>query len=285
MNNSIQPAGCPAPEDLAAFVDGRLDADRRAEIELHLAGCGVCREAVVDAVLLAGQALPTSRWSGRRRALAAGGALLALAASVMLLLRASPEFGAFPGRSPYPELVAAAGRDRTVEARLTGGFAYRPLRAVTRAGNANRSEDFDLLAATSAVQQRAIDTPTVANRHAAGIAQLLIGDYESAVATLEAVVAAEPGRAEYHSDLAAAYLARGRQWDRAEDFAKATAAAGRAIALDSSLDEAYFNQALALDAEGRVREAEAAYRRARDRDPGSAWSAEISTRLDQLRRR
>jgi tetratricopeptide (TPR) repeat protein len=119
---------------------------------------------------------------------------------------------------------------------------------------------------------------------AAGVAQLLVGDHDAAVEALEHAAAAEPARAAYHNDLAAAYLARGRAWDERADFEKSQRAAERALALDPALDEAYFNQALALDALGRTREAEDAYRQALARDPQSPWNAEITMRLQKVPR-
>ena len=42
-----QPAsGCPALVDLAAYLDGRTSADQTDAIELHLARCSLCLEAV-----------------------------------------------------------------------------------------------------------------------------------------------------------------------------------------------------------------------------------------------
>lgn len=277
--------GCPEPEDLAAFADGTLPRGARATIELHLADCETCREVLADTVSLSHEHLgPTLFGLPRRHVLRGGGAALALAASIVLILRIQPDLLPF-GQSPdYARLIAAVGQNRTVEARLTGGFAYAPLKPTTRGARDLVNEDFALLTAKSELEERAQATPTPANRHAAALAQLVAGDADAAIAALESVVRDEPGRAAYHSDLAAAYIARGRTWDRRDDLEKAKAAADRAITLEPSLEEAYFNRALALEALGEVREAEAAYRRALTRNPQSPWSAEISMRLEQVRR-
>lgn len=271
--------GCPEPEDLAAFADGTLPRGARAVIELHLADCDTCREVVADTVSLSNEYLgPTLLGLPRRRVLAGGGAAVALAASVLAMVL---PFGQSPD---YEPLITAVGQNRTVEARLSLGFEYAPLKRATRAARGIVNEDYALLAAKSDLEDRALARPTAVNRHAAAVAQLVAGDADAAIAGLESVVRDEPGRAAYHSDLAAAYLARGREWDRRDDLENAKAAADRAITLDPSLDEAYFNRALALDALGEAREAEAAYRRALTRDPQSPWNTEISMRLDQVRR-
>jgi hypothetical protein len=282
--DSISTLGCPPPEDLAAFADGKVSRSARAQIELHIADCDACREVLADTVVLSNQRIQRNHWAQpRRRLVASGGAVLAVAASVMVVALVRPDLMPFRQEPDYRQLIAAVGSNRTVEARLTGGFAYAPMKPATRSARAFVDEDFPLLAAKSALEERAQARPTAANRHAAGLAQLVAGDQEGAVTTLEAVVADEPSRAAYQSDLAAAYLARGRAWDRREDFEKARGAAERAIVLDPSLDEAYFNRALALEALGQTREAEAAYRRALTRDPQSPWNAEITMRLEQVR--
>jgi tetratricopeptide (TPR) repeat protein len=276
--DSIGGFRCPAPEDLAAFTDGQISGAQRSQIELHLADCDACRELVAETVLLSKERLPGFIFGQpRRRAIAGGGAALALAASLVAVI------WPFDDQPDYGPLVAAVGQNRTVEGRLTGGFSYAPMKRATRAGRTGADEDFALLAAKGKLEADAQAKPTAANRHAAAVAQLVAGDSETAIATLESVVAETPQAAAY-SDLAAAYLARGREWDRQEDFDKARAAAERAIVMDPSLDEPYFNRALALDALGRAREAEAAYRRALGRDPRSPWNAEITMRLEQMRR-
>lgn len=282
--DSIGRLGCPGPEDLAAFTDGRLPRAERAQIESHLADCDACRELVAETVLLSQERLPGFIFGQpRRRVMVGGGAVLALAASLLVVAKVQPGLWPFNDDPDYSRLVAAVGPNRTVEGRLTGGFAYAPMKRATRAGRTGGDEDFALLAAKGKLEARAQSDPTAANRHAAGVARLIAGDNDAAITALEAVVAEAP-RAAYYSDLSAAYLARGREWDRRDDLEKALAAAERAIVIDPSLDEAYFNRALALDAMGQAREAEAAYRRALGRDPQSPWNAEITTRLEQMRR-
>jgi hypothetical protein len=271
---------CPAPEDLAAFIDGTLSPTARQALVHHLADCDRCRELVVDTVALTDEELPSR---GARRTLTWTAAGLVLAASVMVMARIQPDLLRFGARHPYADLVAAVGTNRIVEARLTGGFAYAPMRPATRAARRAENDNFAVLAARSELEQRASTDPTAANRHAAGLAQLVVGEHEAAIESLEAAVRQEPANAAYQSDLAAAYLARGRDRDRREDFQRARTAAARALALDASLDEAYFNQALALEALGEAREAEEAYRRALARDPESPWNAEINMRLQQVR--
>jgi len=273
---------CAGPEELAAFVEGRLRSDERSRIELHLADCALCRETVVETARLSDQATPRPVLYTRR--ILAGGAGIALAASLVAAAYLQPQWLGLRTSTPYQELVAAVDGHRLVEARLTGGFPYAPMRAPVRSGGESGQDDFDLLAAAARIRSAAAASPTAPNRHAAGVANLLTGRYDQAIAELEDAVKSDPSRAEYHSDLAAAYLARGRDRESRDDLQKARAAADRAIALNAALDEAYFNRALALDALGQSPEAEQAYERALSRDPTSPWNSEIEARLRQLRR-
>lgn len=47
-----RPGVCPDPEELAAFVDGRLPEGARADMERHLAECAGCRELFAEVVRL-----------------------------------------------------------------------------------------------------------------------------------------------------------------------------------------------------------------------------------------
>lgn len=47
--------GCPELEALAAFVEGRLEANERTAVIEHLAGCDACREVVAESRALAGE--------------------------------------------------------------------------------------------------------------------------------------------------------------------------------------------------------------------------------------
>jgi len=112
--------GCPGPERLAAFLDGRADAAERAEIAAHLADCDACREIVVEARALAAElesgagsgggevvAFPERGRRRPRRSLAWGAAAALLLAAAGLLTWLRPP--ADPGAA-LADLAAAAGR-------------------------------------------------------------------------------------------------------------------------------------------------------------------------------
>lgn len=276
-------AVCPDPELLAAFVDGRLARGERAAIERHLAECDACREVLAETVRLTGDA------SGRvvhgrfgRRAVAVGGGALALAASLLLVVWMQPGLLRFGAPTPYEELVAAVGTNRTIEGRLTGGFQYGPLRSPTRGSVDLFRDNYQVLAAAARIRNAAYASATSQNQHALGAVQLVLGEYNAAVTTLETAAAEEPSNARFQNDVAAAYLTRAARLDRPEDYPRALSAAERAVRLDPELDEALFNRAVALEALSLREQAIEAWRAVLERDPESGWAAEARQRLQRL---
>lgn len=280
---------CPHPEQLAAYIDGGLKGEERMSVQRHLADCDDCRETVAEAVHTAppGRLL---RFLRRHKRGAAGGGVLALAASLLIVLQVRPDLNPFRQPAPYEELVAAVGTNRTVEGRLSGGFQYGPLRSPTRSGSTEPPADFELLAVLARLEHVMADQPTAANAHKLGVARLVLGDYASGVRVLEDAAALGSSDARILNDLATAYLERGRQTKQPEDFERARAAAEQASRLDPSLIESYFNHALALEAllqndAARMSQNDAArnaWREYLSRDRDSAWRDEALARLERL---
>jgi hypothetical protein len=274
---------CPEPEQLAAYVDGRVTAEERAAIQRHLADCEDCREVVADAVRLRDEShirvLPFWR---RRKAQAIGGGILALAASLILVVQVRPELNPFRGPTPYEELIAASGTSRTIEARLAGGFPHASPRRATRSQQL-AVPSAELRAAAARVEQHAARDSAPARQHELGVAQLVMGQYDRAVTTLEGARNRSNDDPRLLNDLAAAYLARARTYGTADDISRALSAADAALAVDPTLAEAWFNRALAFEYFSKRVEAAAAWRRYLEIDPTSPWSDEARWRLSSLR--
>jgi CHAT domain-containing protein/tetratricopeptide (TPR) repeat protein len=300
---------CPDPEILAAWVDQGLEAADRARIDTHLAGCDDCRllvarviefqhaaaedtaaEPAVDAAPAEparepqrAAVLPFTRRVTRWHM----AAFATAAAALLLAVQVAPVWG--PGGrsgadSRLADLADAVGQVRTVEARLTGGFRYGPLRAPLRSGgSAAPMDNWTLYAAAGKIREEAQKEPTADNLHGLGLAHLVVGNYDDAVQALEDAVAEAPQVSRYQSDLAAAYLARGKELDRPDDAPRALAAAERAIAADDTL-EARYNRALALQTlflEDQARQAWDDYLK---RDSTSEWAEEARRYLAALQR-
>jgi len=229
-------------------------------------------------------ASPTPQWRPSRRLLwsSAGGGL-AVAASVALMVGA----GVLPlgpsGARELNALVAAVGTDRTIEPRLSGGFAYGPLRGGIRSGNstaANVSPDVQIAAAQIEKLAAGRRTPRMLNE--LGIAHLVVGDVTRAVTVLEEAADQPDPDARILNDLAAAYLVRAARDSQAQDIAKALAITDRVIAADPALPEGWFNRASALEQMLLFDEARKAWQEYLKRDSRSGWAAEARHHLEQL---
>jgi cellulose synthase operon protein C len=269
-------------ETLAAYADGKLTDEERTHTERHLSICPTCRDIVTDAVALEveegrSQPQPVRRWRPRPL-LTIGGAGLAAAAALLLVVQVQPEWlGGAPRRPELIELIAAYEHapTRPAEGRLTG-FAYGPAPAVTR-GDARIDAPPDVRIAIARIEARAQQDNSLAALWQQGIAQLAMGEAATAVTALESAATLDPDNAELQSDLAAAYVARGRNTRSDEDMNTALARADRALRLKPGLPEALFNRALALDALRRS-EAPSAWQEVAQAEGGSPWAKEAAAR-------
>jgi CHAT domain-containing protein len=293
------PRSCPDPEALAAWLDQGVDAAEGEQIEAHLATCDDCR-LVIARVLETQSAVRETRAAGTvasvtapmrvarfpRKRIVWGGASVLAAAAVMMLSLDTPlrwPWSASGTASKLADLAAAVGDERTVEARLTGGFSYGPLHAAVRSGGGSAALDnWMLFAAAGKIREDAAREPTAANLHALGVAYLVLGEADAAVRAFEDAIAEAPEHARYHSDLAAAYLARARQLDYPDDFPRAIDAAERALKADDALLEARFNRALALEALFLNDQARAAWDDYLSRDASSGWASEARAHWQKL---
>ncbi len=104
---------------------------------------------------------------------------------------------------------------------------------------------------------------------------------DAAVEKLETLARSEATDARLLSDLAAAYFIRAQRKDRPSDFVRSLATADRSVALDPTLAEARFNQALAQEALGFSLEATASWDALR-KGPQSSWATEAQQHFQQL---
>src|SRR5688572_1180686 len=136
---------CPSLETIGAFVDGRFKDREREVVADHLASCETCyfvfseaaRTRVVAPFDSAQGRQPQAevvRFTPRKRSwqIMAG---LAAAAMIVLAVNVWGPFGANGDERALSGLVTAVGTARTFEPRLTGGFAYAPVRGPVRGAN------------------------------------------------------------------------------------------------------------------------------------------------------
>jgi CHAT domain-containing protein/Flp pilus assembly protein TadD len=278
----IDSSMCPAPETLAAFVDGRLDEHDREPIAAHLAGCERCYFVFTEAVQRTASqpAAGTDRWWSRRRVVWSGAATLAAAAALVLAVRSAVAPGS---TGELDALVAAVGTERTIEPRLTGGFAYGPVRGATRAGEpVVDSLPPDARIAVAQIEKQALADRTPATLRALGIAYLVMGDASRAVPVLEEAADRATADARVLSDLSAAYSVRAARTESPKDWARALAVAERAVSADQTLPEAHFNRAYALEMLSLRDQAREAWQHYLALDGASGWANEARRRLAAL---
>jgi hypothetical protein len=221
--------------------------------------CPDCRTALIAAVTFRDQDAgvgvitavpPASVRPFRRQWAVAAGAVLAVAAALVVIVGPglTSRFVNAGSSGEMTRLISAvsASSTRPSVGRLTGGFGYAPPPSPTR--GSERAVDPAVRIAAAALEARASGGRTPEDARALGVAYLVAGDVDRAIAPLADAVARDPGSAEFASDLAAAYLTRGVRDGNAADLRSATAAADRALQLNPNLLEARFNRALALAA-------------------------------------
>ena len=287
-------AGCVDAATLAAYVDGTLDSAGRSRVVAHLASCEDCYELVAevirteteleertadDSLSLADEEKPQPAqakpvfWSKPVRFATTGG-LLAVAATAL--------FFVIERGTALDPLVTVVGSERLTEARPTGGFQYGPLRSATR-GPAE-ANDVQLRVVAEQLRERAARTSAAEDVHALGIAQLLRGEIDSSIASLESAARSKPNDAAYRADVGAAYMTRFLQQNNQSDAAAALDSLDKAIALSPSAParEAWFNKALLLERLNRRDEALNAWNRFIALPDQSGWRDEGIRHRDAL---
>ena len=282
-------------QDLVSRYIGRKLSPEEAEtFEEHYFGCERCwgevkagaevRAAVQDVRAT----VPDSRGTvvkGPWRTLA----LLAVAAAVVI---AAAGILVRSRRSSTEELIRASGelKSRSVPARLSDPFPYRPLKKVFR-GPEEDDLPLDLRRAALEAQKRAEDRPSAETLHAAGVAHLLLGELDPAIARLQEALKLDPDDPARMSDLAAAFFARSRRLEELQQRDKALGDVNEALKMirgalskDASQPQALFNRALILESQHFRREAADAWRRYLDVDATSDWAAEARSHLAELTR-
>jgi CHAT domain-containing protein len=280
-----RPRGCPTTEMLSAYVDGRLDPDRRMPIEDHISRCADCyavvRETMATLRALEDEAPAATplRRRGSPAYLATAAALILVGGGSWVLWRANRVHDEYA--QAIRPLVEAVGPRRYSDARLTGGFEYGPrVRPRRSAGAASTPEERRLVSAANDIVAAARPDDSADLRHARAVAHHLLGEDEEAVRLLEEL-AKNAGTARVYSDLAAAYLLDGDTDGR--DLAKAADASLRAVDKDATLPEALFNRALALERLGLHRQAAESWLAFLRREPRGDWADEARRHLEGLR--
>jgi tetratricopeptide (TPR) repeat protein len=277
----------PDPEMLAAYIDKRLTPEQRAAVEAQLASdpdsYGVLVESMKALDALAGEqrTIPfvAKKSQAIKRWTIAAGLLAAAAALLLVVVQPEwlPRLAGDRQDAQIKNLVAAAGDQRYLEGRLSGGFKYGPLASGDRGRQSPVA--LKLMAASAEAQNMAADSPK--GLRVTGLAKLLVGDVDAGVAALEESVRRGPD-ASTLADLSAAYLSRSAMTFDEGDLRLALDAAQRALVITPDHPEALYNRALASE-KLRMPEAIGFWEAviAKTSEPG--WRDDAQRRLSALR--
>ncbi len=266
---------CPSLETIGAFVDGRFKDREREVVADHLASCETCYFVFSEAARTRVAAQPPAQvvtFAPRRVSwqVMTG---LAVAASIVFAVNLWGPFGADTDRRALDSLVTAVGTARTFDARLTGGFAYAPVRGPVRGPNDAPNLSPDIRIAVAEIEKQFAAEPI------AGAAALIAGEPGRAIAILETASQTNPTDAKILSDLAAAYLVRAERSRDTADASRALSAANRALEIERLMPEALFNRALALQMSGLNENARTAWQAFLTIDDRSGWADDARARL------
>jgi CHAT domain-containing protein/Flp pilus assembly protein TadD len=283
-------------QDLVSrYVGQKLSPEEAEAFEEHYFGCDQCWDEVqaateVRAALQAQVATPreTAPKTVESRlvrgpwgnwgllAAAAAVAIVALSAGLLVLKRSSRPLAA---STLVAELSEAAGHRHSIRARLTGGFQ---LPEVTRSAGEPEKPSWKVFAAAEKIKQAAEQNVNADTARALGLAHLIVGEIDQALARLEEGTLLAPKDARMHSDLAAAYLVLAETKGRSDVLVHALSEAETAIRIQPDLAEAHFNKALVLEAMSLRDKAKEAWKDYLRLDSASDWAAEARRRLEAL---
>jgi tetratricopeptide (TPR) repeat protein len=288
------------PEMLAAYIEKRLSPEQRAAVEAQLAAdpdsYAVLVESMKTLDALEDRQVPAQvpeapeatrvpvvpfvpKKALSRRWVIAGGALAA-AAAVLLIVRLDV-ISLFGPTTSMDDVVDASHGIRRTSGRLSGGFAYAPVRAVRGSGNgALAADEWDLLA-TAADLERQPQPRDASVDHALGVTYLLLRRIDSAVEALQRAAAGDASP-EIKTDLAVALLERYLADGNRADLDEATRELDSVLAIAPSMSAALFTRAAVLTRLGDARSAEAweSYLKV---DSSSGWAQEAREHLEQVR--
>ena len=168
--------------------------------------------------------------------------------------------------------------NRPIETRVSGELVWAPFRTSPAAESSESGASASVIG-TASGNVRGTEAP--ADRHAAGVAQLLAGHPRAALPILT-MEAESSNRGEAWSDLAAVLYETAMRDEAPELLAESLAATDRALSLQPQSPEALFNRAIVIEHLGLRDDAREAWERYLAVDSISEWADEARTHRDSL---
>lgn len=308
---------CPPESSLHELVSGKMESGEAGQLLSHVSGCDHCGPVLRDAVeLLTGDtlneeetfiaSLDSSRPSWQRnlatkladndRAERRGrnskfsswrvpSLRWAIGIAAIGVCAIAITSVVYRSRPRYAEslLVQAYTERRTMELRVAGA-RFAPLR-ITRSGKESNVERASSLLEAEALiaKNRVKDPDNIDWLRAKGKADLLDGNYESAIDSLEQVLRADPENSGVLIDLASGYFLRGQSTARATDYGAAIDLLGRAQRHSADNPVILFNRAIISERLFLYTQAIDDWEHYLHIDPRGPWATEARQRLAALR--
>jgi CHAT domain-containing protein len=226
---------------------------------------------------------PPPSWRGQRFSWKLP--VLATAAIALTVIAISVGTRLLPGPSVDQLLATAYTERRTLEVRIPGA-QHSPLRVERGATDSNLEKPASLLKAEALISEKLQKNPNDPTwLEARARADLLDGNYDSAVKTLLRARSASSDSAPLLTDLGSAYYMRGQSADRALDYGNAIEALGEALAKNPNNPIALFNRALACEQLFLYTQAVADWEHYLREDPQGEWAQEAREHLDALKQK
>jgi CHAT domain-containing protein/tetratricopeptide (TPR) repeat protein len=190
-------------------------------------------------------------------------------------------------RAPFAQqlLARAYTEHRTLEVRILGAD-YAPMRLERSANGSNMDRSQSLLKAEAVIGENLGRYPNDAGwLQAKGQADLLDGNYESAITTFQRALEVHPDEPELQMNLASSYFLRGLTEDKPADYALAVDLLGRTLQKQPNNKVALFNRAIVLEHLYLFAQAAEDWKSYLRLDPSGPWSKEAADRLQRLRQR
>jgi tetratricopeptide (TPR) repeat protein len=288
-SGGVEAAGdCPGIEDLANYAGGGQDRGYE-EITRHLASCDRCaaivREGLEGMEAEEARSTPLLKSSGKRwqRAAIQSAWLRRYGAAAAALIAVGGAAWWWSSRSSdVPVLLAKAYTEaRPFEYRLPDA-GYGKVRQ-TRGNESAFGHPEEMEAAMAALRKRLADRPRDRRELALkGRAELLAGNYDAAIESLEQAAPGDQGPAEVLADLGVAYAGRGDAEKRPRDYGHAADLMLRALAAKPHDQRLEFNIALTYEKLRLVNEAIAAWQKFLSENPPDGWRREAVDHLSAL---
>ena len=220
----------------------------------------------------------TLLWSAPHLRWAFAGAAFAvcLVAGTWLFRRSQPMYA--------EELLATAySESRTMELRVAGG-KFAAIRVTRGKADSNLAKPVALLEAETLIGKKLAKNPGSGDWLAAkGRADLLDGNYDSAIDSLEHALKIDPTSTAAEGDLASAYFLRGEAKNRPIDYGAAMDLLGKALARSPDDPVLRFNRAIISEKMFLYTQALEDWQQYLRIDPSGPWALEAQQRFETLK--